>query len=122
MLERLVDHLQNQSLGLGYLAVFGLLLAAGFGAVGFLLLLGLPTTDRLLGLYDLAGDDSLYLRLLTRWLRQIEKHSALVCHPAARLDGADPLGNKPGQAIGHIKGEIQQWGKAVRESGAKADG
>lgn len=31
MLERLVDHLQNQSLGLGYLAVFGLLLAAGFG-------------------------------------------------------------------------------------------
>ncbi len=31
MLERLVDHLQNQSLGLGYAAVFGLLLAAGFG-------------------------------------------------------------------------------------------
>jgi membrane protein DedA with SNARE-associated domain len=31
VLERLVDHLQNQSLGLGYLAVFGLLLAAGFG-------------------------------------------------------------------------------------------
>ncbi len=31
MLERLVDHLQTQSLGLGYLAVFGLLLAAGFG-------------------------------------------------------------------------------------------
>jgi membrane protein DedA with SNARE-associated domain len=31
MLERLVDHLQNHSLGLGYLAVFGLLLAAGFG-------------------------------------------------------------------------------------------
>ncbi len=31
MLERLVDHLQSQSLGLGYAAVFGLLLAAGFG-------------------------------------------------------------------------------------------
>jgi len=31
VLERLVDHLQNQSLGLGYLAVFGLLIAAGFG-------------------------------------------------------------------------------------------
>jgi membrane protein DedA with SNARE-associated domain len=31
MLEQLVDHLQNHSLGLGYLAVFGLLLAAGFG-------------------------------------------------------------------------------------------
>src|SRR5512137_1658949 len=31
MLEQLVDHLQNRSLGLGYLAVFGLLLAAGFG-------------------------------------------------------------------------------------------
>lgn len=31
MLERLVDYLQNHSLGLGYLAVFGLLLAAGFG-------------------------------------------------------------------------------------------
>ncbi len=31
MLERLVDHLQNQSLGLGYAAVFALLLAAGFG-------------------------------------------------------------------------------------------
>ena len=31
MLERLVEHLQSQSLGLGYLAVFGLLLAAGFG-------------------------------------------------------------------------------------------
>ncbi len=31
MLERLVDHLQNQSLGLGYAVVFALLLAAGFG-------------------------------------------------------------------------------------------
>jgi membrane protein DedA with SNARE-associated domain len=31
VLERLVDHLQTQSLGLGYAAVFGLLLAAGFG-------------------------------------------------------------------------------------------
>lgn len=31
MLERLVDHLQTQSLGLGYAAVFALLLAAGFG-------------------------------------------------------------------------------------------
>jgi membrane protein DedA with SNARE-associated domain len=31
VLERLVDHLQNQSLGLGYAAVFALLLAAGFG-------------------------------------------------------------------------------------------
>lgn len=72
--------------------------------------LGLPTTDRLLGLYDLAGDDSLYLRLLTRWLRQIEERSALVCHPAARLDGADPLGHArhteycvlAGAAFGHL--------------------
>jgi membrane protein DedA with SNARE-associated domain len=31
VLERLVDYLQAQSLGLGYAAVFGLLLAAGFG-------------------------------------------------------------------------------------------
>jgi len=31
VLERLVDHLQSQSLGLGYAAVFGLLIAAGFG-------------------------------------------------------------------------------------------
>ncbi len=31
MLERLVEYLQSQSLGLGYAAVFGLLLAAGFG-------------------------------------------------------------------------------------------
>ena len=31
MLERLVEYLQAQSLGLGYAAVFGLLLAAGFG-------------------------------------------------------------------------------------------
>ena len=31
MLERLVEYLQSQPLGLGYAAVFGLLLAAGFG-------------------------------------------------------------------------------------------
>jgi len=31
VLERLVEYLQSQSLGLGYAAVFGLLLAAGFG-------------------------------------------------------------------------------------------
>jgi membrane protein DedA with SNARE-associated domain len=31
VLERLVDHLQSHSLGLGYAAVFALLLAAGFG-------------------------------------------------------------------------------------------
>lgn len=37
-------------------------------------------------------------------------------------DGADPVGNTPAQATRYIEGEIQKWGKAVRESGAKADG
>jgi len=31
MLERLVEHLQNQSLGLGYLFIFGVLILCGFG-------------------------------------------------------------------------------------------
>jgi len=31
MLERLVEHLQNQSLGLGYVFVFGVLILCGFG-------------------------------------------------------------------------------------------
>jgi tripartite-type tricarboxylate transporter receptor subunit TctC len=37
-------------------------------------------------------------------------------------DGADPVGNTPAQATRYIEGELQKWGRAVRDSGAKADG
>jgi len=37
-------------------------------------------------------------------------------------DGATPAGDmSPEQLAGHVKAEIVKWGKAVRDSGAKAD-
>ncbi|RZI79858.1 MAG: ChbG/HpnK family deacetylase [Rubrivivax sp.] len=53
---------------------------------------GLRTTDRLLGVYDFEGDADRYLARLSRWLPNARGVSALMCHPAARLDPADPLG------------------------------
>lgn len=61
---------------------------------------GLLTTDRLLGVYDFQGDADQYLQRLRRWLPHVagpaQGHepggTALMCHPAAHLDPADPLG------------------------------
>lgn len=53
---------------------------------------GFATNDRLLGIYAFDADDMRYMNLLRRWLRQMGRCSALMCHPAVRVDAADPLG------------------------------
>lgn len=53
----------------------------------------LATNDRLLGIYAFDADDTRYMNLLRRWLRQLGARSALMCHPALRVDPADPLGH-----------------------------
>jgi len=35
--------------------------------------------------------------------------------------GAEPVGNSPGEFAAYIKAEIAKWGKVIRESGAKVD-
>ena len=71
---------------------------------------GLATTDRLLGVYAFDADDARYLNLLGRWLHQLGTCSALMCHPAERVDNADALGHArhteycvlAGAAFGHL--------------------
>lgn len=71
---------------------------------------GLATTDRLLGVYAFDADDARYLNLLGRWLHQLSTRSALMCHPAERVDAADALGHArhteycvlAGAAFGHL--------------------
>ncbi len=53
----------------------------------------LATNDRLLGIYAFDADDTRYINLLRRWLHQLGARSALMCHPATRVDTADPLGH-----------------------------
>jgi predicted glycoside hydrolase/deacetylase ChbG (UPF0249 family) len=53
---------------------------------------GFITTDRLLGVYDFDGGAEQYLDRLAAWLAHTQGATALMCHPAARLDAADPLG------------------------------
>lgn len=53
---------------------------------------GFVTTDRLLGVYDFDGDAERFLARLGQWLPHVRGVTALMCHPAARLDESDPLG------------------------------
>ncbi|MBC7699789.1 ChbG/HpnK family deacetylase [Aquabacterium sp.] len=53
---------------------------------------GFATTDRLLGVYDFDGHAPRYLTRLAHWLPHTQGVTALMCHPAARLDESDPLG------------------------------
>ncbi|MDE2401069.1 MAG: ChbG/HpnK family deacetylase [Burkholderiales bacterium] len=53
---------------------------------------GLVTTGRLLGVYGFEGDAARFMQRLRHWLPHTQGATALMCHPAARLDAADPLG------------------------------
>jgi hypothetical protein len=53
---------------------------------------GFATTDRLLGVYGFEGGADQFLDRLSRWLPHVQGATALMCHPAARLDASDPLG------------------------------
>lgn len=53
---------------------------------------GFATTDRLLGVYGFEGGPERYLDRLSGWLPHAQGATALMCHPASRLDPADPLG------------------------------
>lgn len=53
---------------------------------------GVACTDRLLGVYDFEGGQAAFERHLIAWLPQAAQASALMCHPASRLDPQEALG------------------------------
>jgi chitin disaccharide deacetylase len=52
----------------------------------------LKRNRRLLGIYDFAGDQAHYARLLESWLACAAEGDLLMCHPAVRADPGDPIG------------------------------
>ena len=91
MLERLVEHLQSQSLGLGYAAVFGLLLAAGFG-------------------FPLPEDVPLIAGGVLAWLASpLEEVSlaGMLADPGLQAMVAVGLGGHPGGRLGHLLGRAE---------------
>ena len=91
MLERLVDHLQTQSLGLGYAAVFGLLLAAGFG-------------------FPLPEDVALVAGGVLAWLasplEQVTLHRDVHDHGLQAMVAVGH-GRHPGRRLGHLLGRAE---------------
>jgi hypothetical protein len=49
----------------------------------------LPTAAALLGIYDFAGDEARYARLMRDWLQAAPPGSLLMCHPARALPSAE---------------------------------
>jgi predicted glycoside hydrolase/deacetylase ChbG (UPF0249 family) len=66
---------------------------------------GLAATDRLLGVYGFDGDADQFLARLAQWLPHTQGATALMCHPAAHLDAADPLGQARFNEYQVLKGE-----------------
>ena len=53
---------------------------------------GIATNARLLGIYDFTGTAHDYRHRADAWLADAAEGDALMCHPAARVDAADPIG------------------------------
>jgi predicted glycoside hydrolase/deacetylase ChbG (UPF0249 family) len=66
---------------------------------------GFVATDQLLGVYDFEGDADRFVARLGHWLPHAQGATALMCHPAARLDAADPLGAARFAEYQVLKGE-----------------
>lgn len=53
---------------------------------------GIPTSRRLLGVYDFEGDMQDHQQRLTAWIAASETGDVLMCHPSAGLTPGDPIG------------------------------
>lgn len=53
---------------------------------------GFYLNARFAGVYDFRGGERVYRSLLTGWLSNVRDGDLLMCHPAARVDPADPMG------------------------------
>jgi len=56
--------------------------------------LGFSLNARFAGVYDFQGGETAYRALLEAWLQQVGEGDLLMCHPAAQVDPADPLGRQ----------------------------
>ncbi|WP_418124812.1 ChbG/HpnK family deacetylase [Variovorax sp. 160MFSha2.1] len=53
---------------------------------------GIPTSSRLLGVYDFSGDMERHQQRLSEWLSACRTGDVLMCHPAAGIMPGDPHG------------------------------
>ncbi len=53
---------------------------------------GIQVAGSLSGIYDFAGDQARYGRLMARWLGGAEPHSIIMCHPAQTAPADDAIG------------------------------
>ena len=53
---------------------------------------GIPTSRRLLGVYDFSGDARGYEKRLGDWLAACRTGDVLMCHPSAGMVSGDPIG------------------------------
>lgn len=55
---------------------------------------GFITNRRFLGVYDFAGGERTYAALLRQWLQTAQPGDLIMCHPAARVDSHDAMGEQ----------------------------
>ena len=53
---------------------------------------GFSLNAKFAGVYDFCGSETAYRALLPAWLSRIGDRDVFMCHPAAHIDKADPLG------------------------------
>ncbi|WP_397473463.1 ChbG/HpnK family deacetylase [Pusillimonas sp.] len=71
---------------------------------------GFSLNARFAGVYDFQGGETAYRDLLAAWLRQIGDRDVFMCHPAAHVDKADPLGPQRLAEFNVLSGdEMGRW-------------
>ena len=58
----------------------------------------------LLGVYDFAGDQARYARLMARWLTDAPAGSIIMCHPAQAAEPSDSIGVARAQEFAYLRG------------------
>lgn len=76
---------------------------------------GFHLNARFAGVYDFRGGEAVYRVLLRNWLRGLADGDLLMCHPAAHVDAADPMGAQRAAEFNVLAGD--DAGGWLRENG-----
>lgn len=77
----------------------------------------LPSSLTLAGIYDFAGSQARYARLMAHWLKNIPPQTILMCHPAQAAEPDDPIGTTRLQEFNYLLSE--DFAAALAHSGVQ---
>lgn len=65
---------------------------------------GIAASTALSGIYDFAGNQMRYSRLMASWLQRAPEHSIIMCHPAQAAEPGDSIGLARAQEFAYLSG------------------